>query len=286
MEDSYCFIWHGPRGGGKTASLVGTCVEDMICYNQRVISNVPISFDYEPEPGGPSIHYESEPLNIDALLALDDSVNNAIIAWDEIPLWAYSRGAQSVLNKLVGLIITLLRKNDLSLYVTTQFLSLIDKNIRIQGDAQIECTDLYYKYRDTMRKGELISQKIVDASGKLSGTIGTPMERLFRAKSIWHTYPTKLKFDVLAAQGTKYKLNAATKLITFGGVEGRDQEAEIEQTVDLLGKLEGNRFDSEGLQAYLQENGIEGSPSVLGKLIRSAGFTKKRTTAGYIYVRG
>ena len=288
MDDSYVLLFDGGRGGGKTMSAVAQCIIDMVCYGQVVFSMVPISFDYVASENSPPVHYESKMLNIDALLLQDKMFQNSIVFWDEINLWLFSRSHATVLNKLSGLLATLLRKLDMSLYATSQFLSLVDKNIRIQSDADILCFDLHYQYHN-LSKGQIIHQELKDKSGKFTGrpfeSTGMTYERLLHGNPFKGTFDTKRTFDIYEAQ-RRYRVKMDFKEITRDDVD--NSTTEMYGTVKkLCDELPGERWHTSDIQDYLKDNGIQADTREIGRMMKAAGYKHKQIAGGgYVYLRG
>lgn len=290
MADSTVIAWHGSRGSGKTLSMVVQAIIKMI-GGQTVWSNIPIVFNYQTEDNSTPIRYEALPLNVDALITQDVNLTGGIICWDEMPLWVYSRASSSVMNKLVGQILTMLRHRTLSLYLTTQFLSFVDKNVRLQMDCDIHCTDLSFKYRQ-LERGSTIGQLSKDISGMFTGEQYDITGRIYRrtlfGKRFWFCYDSYNTFDILKAQ-QKVKLNLGSRLITredlaHGAIEGIDDP--VVRVRELMGELKGSQFGAGEVQNYLSSNGLLGNVGSMGRLIKAAGWVRKRLGNGdYIYRR-
>lgn len=287
MKDSYVLIFHGGAGSGKTMSAVVQCVIDMVCHGQTVFSMVPIVFTFKESEKSPAVHYESKMLELDALLLQDEMFRNSIVLWDEINLWLFSRSHASVLNKLSSQLFTLRRKLDMSFYATSQFLSLVDKNIRIQSDANILCFDLHYRYRN-LSKGQIIHQELQDESGKFTGrpfqSTNMTYERLLHADPFKGTYDTKKTFDIYEAQ-RRYRIRQDIKEITRDGVD--NSFSEMSGTVKTLcDELPGERWLTSDIQDYLRDNGIQAGVREIGRMMKAAGYKHKQTTGGgYVYIR-
>jgi hypothetical protein len=291
MDDAYVLLFHGGRGGGKTMSAVVQCIIDMVCFGQKVFSMVPIVFDYREDEDSPAIHYESQFFDIDSLLAQDTMFHNSVVLWDEINLWLLSRNHAAVLNKLSGQLATLLRKLDMSLYATTQFMSLVEKNIRIQADATILCFDLHYTYHN-LSKGQIINQQLQDMSGKFTGrpfeTTGMTYERLLHGDQFKGTYDTKKTFDIYEAS-RRYRIKMDIKEITRDGVVSPIEEKRIlyDKVKQLADVLPGDRWASQDIMDYLKNNNIEADPRMIGRMMKAAGYKHKQTSGGgsYVYLR-
>lgn len=288
MEDNNVLLFHGARGSGKTMSAVVQCVIDMVCHGLTVYSLVPIAFDFKESENTPPVHYESKMLDIDALLLQDEMFRNSIVFWDEINLWLFSRSHATTLNKLSGQLATLLRKLDMSLYATAQFLSLVEKNIRIQADAFISCFDLHYQYRN-LSHGQVIHQELQDRSGRFTGrtfeTTGITYERLLHSDPFKGIYDTKKTFDIYEAQ-RKYRVKMGVKEITRDGVD--NSYTEMQGTIKkLCDELPGERWITSDIQDYLRDNGIQADTRAIGRMMKAAGYKHKQIAGGsYVYIRG
>jgi hypothetical protein len=294
MDDSLVLMFHGGAGGGKTMSAVVQCIIDMVCYKQIVYSMVPIRFNFKEYDDSEPVHYESKFLDLNLLLRQDKIFKNSIVLWDEINLWLFSRSHAAVINKLYSQLITLRRKLNMSLYATTQFLSLVDKNIRMQSDSDILCFDLHYSYPN-LSKGQVINQSMTDVSGKFTGRphemTGMVYERMLHGDPFKGTYPTDHTFDIYEAS-RKYRVKQDyVNEISFGDVDGALEPYDAPDLVknkakELLDSLEGKRWYTSDIQAYLNDNGVEGSPKKIGWMMKKAGYTRKQIAGGeYVYLK-
>ena len=192
IRDSYLVIYHGPIRGGKTASMTGDASMGML-NGRRVFSNYRISFNYNGKT------YAAEPLQPEELMYVDrpevkKKYTDCIICIDEGALLMAARNFQDATNKLISQSMLLRGKLELSVFVTVQFLSMFEKNMRIQEDTLVFCHDLSFKFRDRER-GAFISQAFQDISGRSTGETyeysGMVYRQTFRAKPFWYIYDTK-----------------------------------------------------------------------------------------------
>ncbi len=233
FKDSYLLIFHGPRRGGKTLSMVVQAIIDIVVNDRKVFSNFPIGFSLLGK------WYHTLPLNYYGLLAQDEQYKDSVIIWDETALWASARDSQTVFNKITSLVLTLIGKWEVSFYVGVQFLSLLDRNIKQQADAVTLCTDLSFKYPQ-LGRGTTISQQLQDYSGRFTGdTFEMSQEwyqRTLHGKFAWSCYNTKQSYDVMAAR-QKLHIQAGQVNISRDGVVNAFQENTPNYNVD-----EGNRI--------------------------------------------
>ena len=197
-EDSYVIIWHGPRRGGKSISMA---YEEAIALlnGRRVFADSPVQFLY-PNEDGSWTKYKSEPLNYDEFLfvteddALKKKYTRAVVAWDEVDKWMFSRNFNSVFSKITSQFITLIGKLEMTFLMTAQFIHLVDKNIRIQVDAEIGCTDLSFLYPH-LGRGTNVGWIAKDISGRYTGQMyqdtGMEYQATLYAKPFWDIYDTK-----------------------------------------------------------------------------------------------
>jgi len=286
MRDSNVLVFTGARGSGKTMSAVVQCIVDMVVYGQTIVSNVPISFLFKDDDGSKPKLYQSLPLSIDDVVKLDETIKNCVILWDEMPLWLYSRQSNALLNRLAGLILTLLRKRSMSLYVTSQFLKLIDSNVRIQMDCEVRCSDMSYKWHN-LRRGELIQQTILDVSGRFTGATyeesKRSYERLLHASDFWGVFDSYASFDIYDAQ-TKYRLAGKVKEIVPGDVEDAYTPDLLEQVKREIADIPPARYEASELQNYIKNAlGVNLDNRALGRLFKAAGLKYSKSTKGYYY---
>lgn len=230
--DSYFIMYHGPRRGGKSVSASQQAAMDLLS-GRRVFANYPIAIDFDIEDGNGPWHWQSEPLDVDELGFMDDSeikkkYEQSVIVWDEANLWLFSRDPSNAFNKLMGLAMTLIGKLEMSIYVSLQFLSMIDKNIRLQADAHVMCTDLSFKYRN-LERGSTVGQLWQDISGRFTGETFEYSEMVyqqtFHAKDWWHIYNTKQTYDIMAAR-QKRRYDLGTKVISRGDLTGAGPQSQ------------------------------------------------------------
>lgn len=269
-EDSFLIVFHGPRRGGKTLSAVVQAIIDML-NGRKVWSNFPISFDFYGK------HYESLPLDYHALLRQDPQFENGVIVWDETALWAFARNSQAFFNKMLGLILTLIGKMELNLYVTVQFLKLLDSNVRIQMDALVMCTDLSFKYPH-LGRGTTIGHLMQDISGRFTGETYDYSERIYQrtlhGQPFWFCYNTKQLFIV---EETQRKLTKGE--LYFEGSDVNNEWSE-------QGAFTENKADILCVEHLLDEKRSENKEKIKQRVLylaaQSRGFTG--TTAEFEYI--
>lgn len=263
MQDSYVIVWHGPRRGGKTISQSTQSGIDMI-NGRNVWSNYPIAFSMRWNFDHILHFYSSQPLDYQKLLHQDPQFEGGVISWDEPALWLFSRNFNSRMNKMFSLIITLMGKLEMNYYFTCQFLSLLDKNIRLQMDALIFCSDLSFKYRQ-LERGSTIGQLLQDMSGRFTGEMyeytNMVYQQTFFCKPFWPIYNTKATFDVMEAWNTSREI----KQSDLEGAYEKNGEYQYTQEESYRIKLE---HLITGLKA---ENKMEIAPSEFWRGARNIG---------------
>ena len=135
-------IYHGPIDSGKTLSMTGDAAIGML-NGRRVFSNYRIAFSFNGK------EYYSEPLQPEELMYVDlpdikNKYTNCIICIDEGALLMAAREFQTAINSLIAKSMLLRGKLGLSVYITVQFLSMFEKNMRIQEDALVWCLSLIH----------------------------------------------------------------------------------------------------------------------------------------------
>ena len=186
-------IYHGPIDSGKTLSMTADAAIGM-AKGRRVFSNYWIAFRYN------GIDYYAEPLKPEELMYVDlpeikKKYTNCIICVDEGALLMAARDFQTATNKLIAQSMLLRGKLGLSVYITVQFLSMFERNMRIQEDALVWCHDLHYKYPRHLKPGEVISQSFQDISGRFTGYTyeenGLVFHQTLKGILFWPIYDTK-----------------------------------------------------------------------------------------------
>lgn len=290
IKESYVLIFHGARRSGKTMSAVVQGIIDMVCNGRKVYSMVPIKFDLVESEGKSPVRYESLMFDLESLLLQDPMFINSTVIWDEINLWLLSRNHAAVLNKLSGQLATLIGKLGMNLYATSQFLSLVEKNIRIQADALIACFDLHHSYKN-LSQGQVIHQELQDYSGRFTGrpfeTTGETYERLLHGDMFKGTYDTHKTFDIYEA-AARYRVTGEVREISYGAIKNPVEEKRIlyDRTAQLMNDLPGDRWLSSDIQDYIKSNGIEADTRAIGRMMKAAGYKHKQIAGGgYVYLR-
>jgi hypothetical protein len=240
---------------------------------RKVYSNYPIWFDFRYSTGKVE-HFASLPFDEDLFLTQHPSMNGAIVVWDEMALSLGARDFQSVSNKLAGKLVTLLRHQQQSLFIASQFLFSLDKGIRIQCDSEIYCFDLSFKYHN-LKRGECIAQNIKDMSGRGSGEpyhmTGQMFTRTLDAEPFWHCYDSEAPFDLLKAM-QKRKLNIPAREISRRDLLTEEGNV-IQDVKNYMDDLNVDKMHPEEVRSYLSERGVKDiHPNTLGKYLRAAGW--------------
>ncbi len=195
FRDSYAVLFHGPRRGGKTLSMVFQAILDLL-RGTVVYSNFPIIFNF----GGRQ--YQSLELDYMAFLNEDPCFEGSSICWDETAFFAFNRQSLSLFNKFISMALILIGKEEINFYMASQFASMLDKNVRLQTDALILCTDLSFEYPH-LERGAVIGHFMQDISGRFTGRTfemtGRYYQRTLHGKPFWFCYNTKHLFDYASA---------------------------------------------------------------------------------------
>lgn len=284
MKDSYLVIAHGPIRGGKTVTMTGDASLDMI-EGRRVFSNYPIAFDYQESPGAPIKHYASEPLIADELLYIDRpdiqrKYTDSVIVWDEGALSLPAREHATAQNKLISQATLLRGKLETSLYFSVQYLSMWEKNMRLQMDSLIFCHDLSFRFRH-LERGSTISQAFQDMSGRSTGytfeETGRVYRQTFHAKPFWYIYDTRKTFPIVR---DKIGYGDVRKTLKTGDFDTDDdhqlsQEDEnwviVENLVKEYGALNQVRVPVAILSSAAKGRGFIGKSGDLGALLIQMG---------------
>jgi hypothetical protein len=279
FTDSYLNIYHGPIRGGKTASMTGDVIIDMI-NGRRCFSNYKIEFRYKGKD------YSAEPLIADELLYIDrDDIkkkyNDCVIAWDEGALSMPARDFQSAQNKLTSQAMLLRGKLQSSIYFCVQYLSMFEKNMRLQEDTLIFCHDLSFKYKN-LERGAFISQAFQDISGRSTGYTYEESGRVYRqrffAKLVWPVYdtlfmPEKIVKDKIGIKDVRAVLNGSEfekeDYDNFSSYE--ENESVVDNLLRELDAMEQKLIPSNTMKLMASKRGFHGDNNELIEILINKG---------------
>jgi len=279
FTDSYLNIYHGPIRGGKTASMTGDVIIDMI-NGRRCFSNYKIEFRYKGKD------YSAEPLIADELLFIDrDDIkkkyNDCVIAWDEGALSMPARDFQSAQNKLTSQAMLLRGKLQSSIYFCVQYLSMFEKNMRLQEDTLIFCHDLSFKYKN-LERGAFISQAFQDISGRSTGYTYEESGRVYRqrffAKLVWPVYdtlfmPEKIVKEKIGIKDVRAVLNGnEVDKEEFDDFSSYDENCQVvSNLIDELLTLNQNVVSLGVLESMAKHRTFVGDRNELTQILMSKG---------------
>lgn len=216
-------VYYGPRGSGKSLSMTADLVIGMV-YGKNVWANYPIKFKYDD--GKELKEYSSKPLEIDNLVKMDPEIKDGVIALDEFNLWCSNRSSGAIVNRMLNAWCQLIRKRNISVYITCQDFHTLDRQWRWQTDVVVECSDLHYRYKQLPR-GKCIGQKLLDWSGYFTGHAiyarsaseidiawsNATRRILAKGDLFWNCYDSWTEFDILDAM-SKYEIERTVKVIS------------------------------------------------------------------------
>jgi hypothetical protein len=279
-KKSYLNIYHGPIGGGKTASMTGDGIVDMV-NGKRCFSNYKIEFRFYGK------EYYSEPLNPEELLFIDrpeikEKYTDCVILIDEGALLMAARNFQDATNRLISQSMLLRGKLDLSVYITVQYLSMFEKNMRLQEDNLIFCHDLSYRY-PMFEPGEFISQSFQDISGRSKGytyeETGRVYLQRFYGKLVWNCYDTKempvaVVRKKVSMNDVRNEMNDLNMKDTEYVNEGYNNEQVIVNLIKELDELEQGIASLGIIQSMANKRGFNGNKNDLMEILMSKGVTR------------
>jgi len=256
MAKNIVVVFTGGRGSGKTLSM---SVEGYIrmLMGQKCFANYTIKkrLGYQ--------WYKAIPVDISDLVTFNQEIRDGCILLDEWNLWCGSRGAASLANRLFNSWLQLLRKRNLSLFITTQSFKSLDKFIREQTDMIVECFDLSFRYSG-LREGAFINQTMTDYSGYFTGKplyryddwdawAHNTKTRMLRGYRFFGLFDSWSEYDILEAM-TKFQVERETKLITKDGEikETKGKQEMMQQKV--LEFVEIIRYQDPERQTYEAED--------------------------------
>ncbi len=199
----------GYAGGGKSLSLTGLIIKQLLA-GRRVWSNMPVQISPALlNRGNPFGHISfprtTEPLNMQLLYMLDDSLVEGTIALDEMGYYADSRLSGSIKNRLITSITRQLRHRQLHFFYTAFDFMRVDSRLRDETDFVCQCEDLagspWGEENENVVGGLVILQRYFDLTGKMTKGRNvvswysgprTPYSVLnFHARPFWECYDTR-----------------------------------------------------------------------------------------------
>lgn len=122
----------GKQGSGKTAIITKLIIDNM--QGRKIFSNYKlIGIDYTPVTFDSKIERDRDKLDILTQLKEDPAYfNNSIMAFDELHIYFDSRDFMKENNRVMQTFFSQLRKRNVLLFGTTQYIMNIDVRIRRQ----------------------------------------------------------------------------------------------------------------------------------------------------------
>lgn len=123
----------GKQGSGKTA-LITKFIKDNYTEGMKVFSNYSlIGIDYTPITFDSTLERDKDKLDVLIQLREDPNYfNNSIMAFDELHIYFDSRDFMKENNRIMQTFFSQLRKRDILMLGTTQYIMNIDVRIRRQ----------------------------------------------------------------------------------------------------------------------------------------------------------
>ena len=292
----------GPRGSDKTLYATSLACDRLLksyiakTWPKRapkwlggpVYSNYPVGFTYDFGPDIGPVYLETQPLNIDALITFDNTLDHSWVFIDEIDIWADRQDWQNTVSKLLTKVFQQIRKKKMSLVATIQDLSWLNKRLQFQADIIVKCREAAFTPWGRERRletGEIGFLSFMDKSGVLTGytyeETGRVYNQIFQGKRFWHCFNTDYQFDVLS-HSVKYKMKKMVKEIDLsGGEDGQKVEmqgAKVERDTSLLADLIEELKNNDRLEIDKKEyfemaasRGYKGNKVVMGKILTELG---------------
>jgi len=189
----------GPRGSGKTLLLTYLSILDMK-RGKTVYSNYPIEANVTTRKG--IVKVQSQPLNYESLLAIDQSLLECVLVIDEFNLWFHSHRWMTYGNKIMSIFIQQIRKRHASLYYSSQSFKSCDGFVRDQTDMLVKCADMAKTpsgLEQGLTEGEFINLMVLDVSGYFTGRryedFGDVFFGMLHGKPLWNCYSTEYFID-------------------------------------------------------------------------------------------
>ena len=159
--------YHGPKRGGKTASLsFAACMA--MASGIKTYLNYPVSF-YLMSNNGDKELKEAELLTLKKFIEMLDSMEHVFVGIDEYQWWASAYTHNSNLNKYIDRFLQQIAHCGVIFHYTAKSESWVDTITRFETDISIHCSDFYTEHPTENQKGENIKWEVKDKSGILTG---------------------------------------------------------------------------------------------------------------------
>jgi hypothetical protein len=270
-------VFCGGRGSGKTLSM---STEGLLAMASglQVFANYSIQRSIE-FPDGKVVNYKSIPVEIDDLVTFKPEIRDGLVCLDELNLWCSNRGAMSLVNRLLNSWVQLIRKRNLTLYITTQNFESLDRMVRWQCDVTVECYDQHFLYRN-LPEGASISQVITDWSGIFSGRalfkaddwearLKNMTARTLSARRFWGIYNSWSEVDIIKAM-TTYQIDRPNRVI--GAVEMPETLKPLVQDLKDSGFTPGTVLSRVDVFRLCRQWGYSGRDRDLDTILCNLGF--------------
>jgi hypothetical protein len=221
----------GDRGGGKSAGSATTGVVDHMIDGKKVFSNMNIAVDIEVDDeiarreglnSGGVVHYQSEPLDKDALLDLDERYRRSCLVIEEINVqFSNVRRVMANTNVDFNQVVQQARHLEMSMIYNVIDEMFIDPQLRTLTDAFIKTYDTAFDIESLSRhkpRGVDFKWTIYPWTGYLAGEQNKrkPMPSTYFHFEAWHgiynnlqnqekgiySIPTKEKYRRMIAKMT------------------------------------------------------------------------------------
>jgi len=303
MSQSLVAVFWGGRGSGKTLTMTAWAALALIA-GKNVWSNYKIAFRC-CFPSGTIHYFESKPVDVNDLLMIQrkDIIRNGLVMLDEWNLWCNSRRSGANMNYIFNGVVQLIRKRNLSFYITVQQFHSLDRFIRGATDLSILCHDRHFSNR-AIPPGHVIDNEMTDVSGALTGRAvwdepgwreqwekNTRSLTLRKGKLFWQCYDSGFEYDILDVMQTRIQMERKTVTIgldglpdTEGGFRGVLAKEKLTHWSNLF--PDGTTFTRDEFYQMLREEGIDADmKGPLGKYVHNAGFQRVRNYKGETFYR-
>jgi len=278
--DSYIWTFCGTRGAGKTLTMTRYAGRAVVIWGMNLVSNYPIKFTLNRIDGTSQL-VEAEPLDLYKLLCFEQDYQGCLIIMDEAPDIISHLAAMTWKNRLLNIFVRQLRKNRNSLFLGSQWFSLIDKSMRQQVDIIARCKDAFRLYgsEQGLARGALTLCDIYDNSGQWTGhganinhdaqlDFVSPEDSLeIPGKPIWGAFDTFHQQDVWESLA---RVDMHFQTYSVGKPE--EENTEVWERTGLLVEVaaEAGRFKKTDFYDSISEDLTRSEKNKIGSALRKA----------------
>lgn len=286
--DSFIWAFCGFRGAGKSLNMTYWAARALI-DGRRVLSNMQVGPFKAVYPDGKVRTLGSEPLDWNAMLKLEEGIEDCVVCIDELQNYLSARTSMTIRNRIMMAMLQQLRHRRLDLMYTVKTVQWLDPQARnVETDILAMCEDVSKKNTSTP-KGAYFDVDMYDISGFWTSKPAWPgqgdpkLSYNLHGKKFWDIYQSYERVDYFEQQAP-VKMQFAPIVIGDYDNGKKNQLSNLYLCADYFVKQGKTEMPADEFIVLARQTfGIEGDPTALGRQLHKIGITRKRTRAGSYY---